>query len=576
MVKKLIERINGWPIAKKITSAIVFFIALPMLVLLLAISFETYHAIVRQTIDNTVNSVQTFSSNAQTIFEVGSSVSRYVTANDQVQKSLRLFQQEVDAKTAREFTNYLTYYLDRTREAHGLINSIIVISRDGDVFSSRNVDIERVPVQSSIEMANESASGDWYTQDNLFINNLSTDGRLITRVQKISDVDSGASLGYVLVNIPERLFFERFARMQYGDSSFIGIVNASGEIISSSGQDVHVKESDTLAFLQGEDSYQYHKKLSIKQDIGIKDWVVYAEIPIRDIFFKNTRVVAILLVAGVLFLSLISAIFVAIMHQIARPIRNLADQMVQVGEGDLESSVDVGGLDEIGRLSESFNQMTHKLKKLMENIVADEHKNRELEFMVLQSQIKPHFLYNTLEGICALIVTEHYEDAYDTAKNLGLLYRSMMSKNDNIVTVREELKICRYYLDIQCIRYRDKLQFEFHVDDEVLDAQIVKLALQPLIENAIYHGIKEKEAGGRVVICGTRRENDICISVTDDGVGMDAKRQTDASGQHFGLNSVNERIRLTFGARYGVEVESQLGIGTRISVRLPDGRSHDV
>lgn len=577
-MRKLKERLERWPIAKKISGAIVFLIALPMFALLLTISVEAYHAIVRQTVDNTVNSVLTFSSNAQTIFEVGTSVSKYVTANDQVQKSLRLFRGEVGLKERLDTGKFLAAYFDRTIEADGLIAAIAVITNGGDVFASRNVDVSAVPVEDCVRVAGQAGKGDWFVQSNAFIRGLPKDARLISRVQIIRDANSGAAIGYVLTSVPENLFFDRFSQMQYGESSFIGIVDMGGAVISASNADYEKTglDEDAVRFLHSGDKYDYQRKLSVKQSVGIKDWYVYAEIPIRDIFFNNTRILATFFIAGTLFLALISLLSTVIMRCIAKPIRTLADQMEQVGEGDLQSRVSFGGQDEIGRLSETFNRMTEKLGRLMDDIVADQVRNRELQFAVLQSQIKPHFLYNTLEGICALIVTEREEDAYDTAKNLGLLYRSMLSRDDDIVTIREELKICRYYLDIQRIRYKDKLRYTVRVDERIGDAKIARLTLQPLIENAIYHGLKEDKDGGEIVIEGGFCEGGILISVKDDGVGMDPARAMEEKEHHFGLYSVNERIKLNFGADYGLTIHSRIGEGTQVHVFLPDGRDGNV
>lgn len=572
-MKLLKKRLLDWPLAKKLHNAIAFLVVLPMFLLLLTVSVQSYRALEQQTMDNTVNSVVTFSSNAQTIFEVGQGVGKYITASNQIQECLRVFRNDVEPAVRLNYSNFMTSYLDQIIDMHGLINSIIIISKNGDVFCSRNVDADKVAAEQYLDESKYTGTADWFVEPNVFSNNLAVGESFITRIQTVSDISTGAQIGYVLINIPEQMFFERFSQMQYGESSFIGIVDQNGQIISASNKRFMETGLDdqAVSFLQSQQTKQYTGKLSVKQAIDIKDWYIYAEIPIRDIFFENTQLIITFFAAGILFLVVMSILSLLVLRQISRPLYDLVSQMNQVGNGDLSIQVQVGGKDEIGMLAATFNCMTVRLKRLMDDIVEKQSRNRELEFVVLQSQIKPHFLYNTLESICALILTDRQEDAYDVAKDLGLFYRSMMMKSDNVISIRKELDICRYYLEIQQIRYQEKLRFRFDVPDCMMEEQIVKLTLQPLVENAIYHGLKEKENGGEIVISGRIEQDHIVITVADDGVGMDVSQLSRGGKHHFGVFSVDERIKLNFGTEYGVTVHSQIGCGTTVVITLPYG-----
>ena len=219
-----------------------------------------------------------------------------------------------------------------------------------------------------------------------------------------------------------------------------------------------------------------------------------------------------------------------------------------------------------------FNSLLRQVRKEQRDL-------RKAELLVLQSQINPHFLYNTLDAITWLAESGEEETVVKMVDSLSGFFRSSLSKGKDVVTLAEDLHHVRSYLEIQKIRYQDILDYKIEVPEEYGDISIPKITIQPLVENALYHGIKNKRGGGSIVITGRTEGDDLIIEVTDDGVGMDAERlvqvregineQTPGAKGVYGLDNVNERIRLYFGDRYGIVMESEEGVGTCAAIRLP-------
>ena len=223
--------------------------------------------------------------------------------------------------------------------------------------------------------------------------------------------------------------------------------------------------------------------------------------------------------------------------------------------------------------------MAAHLEIQMEQIREDEKKMRMAEAKLLQEQINPHFLYNTLDTIVWLIEDGKSQEAEDMVVSLSKFFRISLSHGKDFITIREEEQHIRSYLEIQRVRYSDILSYYIDIDDKLYNYKILKMTLQPLVENALYHGIKNKRGAGRIRITGREVDGLVRFEVSDDGVGMDNEmllhlrreinkpaKDTDTG---FGMANVNERIKMNFGDRYGLSIESSPEEGTKVSVVLP-------
>lgn len=281
--------------------------------------------------------------------------------------------------------------------------------------------------------------------------------------------------------------------------------------------------------------------------------------------------------AVIVLITIVMAIFMV--KDITKPINELCDVTDRIAGGDFESRAEIKTDDELMVLANSVNDMSEHLEIMVDTIKEDEAKMRHAELRLLQEQINPHFLYNTLDTIVWLIESGKSEEAINVVMSLSEFFRLVLSHGKELITIREEEQHIRSYLDIQQIRYRDILEYEIDIDDEVYDYVIQKMTLQPLVENSLYHGIKYKRAKGNIKVTGRKEGDNIVFFVKDDGVGMDEETLNNIREEiankckdtktGFGLANVNERIRMHFGMQYGMEIDSVKDQGTTIKIVIP-------
>lgn len=264
---------------------------------------------------------------------------------------------------------------------------------------------------------------------------------------------------------------------------------------------------------------------------------------------------------------------------ITRPIRELSLVTDQVTKGDLTVRSDVRTGVEITMLSDSLNTMIDKINELLEQVKKEQIRLRKAEFELLQSQINPHFLYNTLDAIVWLAESGEQKKVVSMVGSLSEFFRTSLNQGKDMISIKEELQHVRSYLEIQQVRYQDILAYEICVPEELFTYLIPKITIQPLVENALYHGIKNKRGLGKIVVSGKQEESFFLLQVSDNGIGISPKRLTQVrdgiqkkvlTGKDiYGLYNVNERIRLNFGEEYGITIESVYGEGTVVSIQLP-------
>ncbi|MNJ41794.1 Sensor histidine kinase YpdA [compost metagenome] len=288
--------------------------------------------------------------------------------------------------------------------------------------------------------------------------------------------------------------------------------------------------------------------------------------------------------------------------KLTEPVKNLGQQMKKLEIGNFDVRVDITGVNEIGRLARTFNLMAGKIKQLVNQLVLEQEQKRVSELKALQAQIQPHFLYNTLDSIIWMAEMDKSAEVVTMTSALSKLLRSSISSGEELVSIRAELEHVQSYLTIQMIRYRDKFTYTLDVEPAIIDCKTIKLVLQPLVENAIYHGIRNKVEAGHITVHGRRTAGGIELGVSDDGLGMTPEQkerliaalsqsgysnsslleltpdrykwtEEEAHGRSsggVGLYNVNHRVQLHFGRKYGVTVTSELEEGTTVLLRIPE------
>lgn len=342
------------------------------------------------------------------------------------------------------------------------------------------------------------------------------------------------------------------------------------------------ESSDVVAVYEDgiyDDTLNGENRKVIVSTISYTGWKVIGVIPqnvqtdslIRFRYYIMTIVT--LLIMMILFVNRV------ITKKISSPILKL-DDSVKAYEAGEKPNIYIGGSSEIRHLGHSVQKSYEQIESLMKEIVEQQNERRKTELDALQSQINPHFLYNTLESITWMIEGNKNEDAVFMISELAKLFRISLSKGKTIISIEDEIQHCRSYMNIQKYRYKDRFEIQYQIDREIYNYCTVKLILQPILENAIYYGVgdMDEDDDGRIVINGRIEDKDIYISVEDNGMGMREEdvrniltdnQKVPKHGSGVGLINVHTRIQLMFGSEYGLAVESEADVGTKVTIHLP-------
>lgn len=369
--------------------------------------------------------------------------------------------------------------------------------------------------------------------------------------------------------------------IKIGQRGYCFIMDERGEIVYHPQQQVlfaGMKQEDAQKLSRLKDGvHPQEDVIYAMETLESGDWrivgVSYTSEMIDEQIGRIASVVFAIAFAGILLSAGICIVFSRIL---SRPIRNLAGAM-QEFETDVEKfdyQMD-SRISEVSSLSSSFAHMVYMIRELINKVKTEEISLRKTELKALQAQINPHFLYNTLDSIQWMCEQEKTKDAVKMVGALARLFRISISRGKELIPIIDEINHAKSYLVIQSYRYKNQFTYEFIVDETILDYLCNKITLQPILENAIYHGIGRMVDEGKVTVIAKREENDIVFSVEDNGAGMTKeqcesilkKERSDSSG--IGIKNVNDRIKIFFGDEYGIWIESELDVGTTITIRFP-------
>ncbi len=356
-----------------------------------------------------------------------------------------------------------------------------------------------------------------------------------------------------------------------------------GQILTSSSPDRAEQLSGSLpaAFADGWTEVntslgRFHVQSMILEDCG---WTLAAALP-RDDIFRTSRELRLEMLVVVLLLTA-AAYFLAyrLSHSIARRLYRLNDTMHAVEHGDVSARVEPQGRDEIGQLMRSFSNMMTRIDTLMDEKLEQGQQIKALELKALQAQINPHFLYNSLDLINCTAIASNVPQISRMVNALARFYRLSLSRGREVIPLSDELKHAQLYVEIQNMRFENRVQVKWEIEPGVEQCSIIKIVLQPIIENAVIHGIFEREdKTGCLRIAAHRQQDDLIITVEDNGVGMDeatrvANFSADASSANtkggYGVRNINARLHLAYGPEYGLFCESEIGRGTCVTIRIP-------
>ena len=416
-----------------------------------------------------------------------------------------------------------------------------------------------------------------------------TDDETISLSREIQDYEDGTFLGVILINLNMNKITEICDSFQENTSGALGILNESGEAVYLNGdagnvavQDIDMKELSEILEQYLENSFRIRlggtKYLITKERMDSTGWYLINILPYSWLLSDLWKIsmVIVLAVAGTLVVTLLS--LDRILTNVIQPLKKLERHMARVTIENMNEQVNITTDDEIGHLAGNFNSMLERIENLKEQVVEEQEDKRRYELQALQAQINPHFLYNTLDSIIWMAETQD-SNIVAMTEALAKLFRISLNKGNEEILLKKEIEHVKNYLIIQSMRYADKFTFEICVEPEVEKCRIIKLILQPIVENCIYHGIKKKRGSGHIRIRAFREECNLIIKVEDDGCGMSQEmcrkmlsyevEPENISGSGIGVKNVNERIQLRFGKEYGLSYQSEEGKGATVTYLLP-------
>lgn len=475
------------------------------------------------------------------------------------------------------------------------IENIALLSKNGQMLES----VPAARLKSNVDVIDEN----WFKNALLKTENLhfSTphvqtifDGsesqyRWVISMSRAVEITNGpyTDQGVLLIDIRYNSLERLFDGVNLGNGGYAYLISSDGEIIyhpkaqliDSGIVKENNQESAGLKDGNYEEVFDGEKRIVSVKTVGYTGWKIVGVTPLDGMSLNNikTKLLMVFIIAFVLFI--LSIINSYISTRITDPIKELEKAVNEIEQGNLEVEVRSAGSYEIQHLGTSIQSMARRIRKLMNDIVAEHESKRRSEFDTLQSQINPHFLYNTLDIIVRMIENEKQSEAVKVVTALARFFRISLSKGKSIIPVKDELEHVRNYLMIQHMRYKNKFTYDIEADEDVLELASLKLMLQPLVENAIYHGMEFMDGDGEILVRAWRREDDLYMSVSDNGLGMTqeqvehlfqaADHTSSGRGSGIGVKNVNERIKLYFGTGYGLDIQSEPDEGTTVTAHLP-------
>ena len=392
--------------------------------------------------------------------------------------------------------------------------------------------------------------------------------------------------GVFFIDLNYNAISELCDQSMVGNQGYAFIVDADGNIVYHPQQQQLYNELQTenidLVMNAGSDIVTWgdgiNKKMYSISRSEKTGWTVVDCVRVEELLRRSNEAqsIYVLVAIGLMAVALFFSRFVA--KSITLPIQRLCDSMERVQEGDFSvSDIVVDSENEIGSLTKSFNVLTQRIHELMAQNIREQEAKRKSELKALQSQINPHFLYNTLDSIIWMAEGKKNEEVVLMTASLARLLRQSISNEDELVSIGQEIEYARGYLTIQKMRYKDKLEFWIEVEPSILNIRLIKLVLQPVIENAIYHGLKYKESRGLLLVKGFMKNGNAVLQVIDDGVGMDQetldhiyeRHKVDYHSNGVGIYNVQKRLQLYYGNEYGIVYESKPGEGTTATITIP-------
>ncbi|HYH03570.1 MAG TPA: sensor histidine kinase [Bacillota bacterium] len=591
MMEKLWNRFNDLSIKYKLLSSYLLLIAIPLGLFLVVNTITTSRETERQALFSARRLLSQTKSHLDLKTENVRNSLNYIALNDTVKELItrqpQVYLRDIglwnvdSAKLTRVFLAYKSTD----------IASIHLYMKQGLAAVFQNEDFLNLNQITATAWYRKLISGSdfvrWYPQQ--YFSADRNDNHLYALRNISSEQNLFESIGVLKAVVPQQVFRTILDQAVFTKTTSTVLINKNQEIICSStgsrfqtyepiGQIItSLKTTDFDSAIWQKVRYEHEKVLVGAQNIKKSDWILLTIIPYRDITAlsvkSNQRMILIFLV--ITFLTVPLAFFIA--GSATRRLQQLTHQIRRIETGEFAATVPAGSNDEIGKLTRNFNYMQTRIAALLEEKYYLGQEIKNLELKALQAQINPHFLYNTLDLINWMAVRTNTPEISRVVEALSKFYRLSLNKGDDTITIANELEHVRAYVEIQNMRFDHCIQLVTDIPPEIREYKMLKLVLQPLVENSIIHGILEKDQeSGVIQITGELDAGTIRLYVTDDGVGMRPEKAARmlmeiSTDEHhgYGVKNIHERIQLNYGTEYGLSYQSEPDNGTKVTITIP-------
>ena len=500
-------------------------------------------------------------------------MSALIAYNNNIQTNLPIDNVRSQMETEYTLRNFIEHVLDNSIG----VSNIVLYRANGGMVASNYTNAHKL-VEADFErqfekMLNKNSSCVWTNMHDSDYSIFPSERAAVTLYRNIISLYTGQRVGMMAINVNEFNLAKCYLEEQSEDTRIL-ILDGDSRIVSSSDKEQLYKSFSEIGTVRGNEFVSGNGQCMFSSvPVGKLNWTIirldrYDTIMANYFASLRFRLIAsmsVMIVMGILTFYFTRRIIAPIIEW-----RRAMDN-VEVGDEAFLKNVEHNSKDEIGCLINSFNNMQRRISILIERIKFEQKQKSKLEILTLQTQIKPHFLYNTLESVCALVQMTRNDDAIQMLKSIESFYRGSLSKGSYQITLAEEINILRQYVQIQSYRYFGKLDVSYYISQDMEDCLIPKLTLQPLVENAIYHGLKNGGRDGKIEIRERHDGETIILTVSDNGDGFNvtASQQRGAQDHGYGISNVQSSIQSCFGAAYGVYIQSQPGKGTTVFIRIP-------
>ena len=563
-MKRMIKFFRNMKFRYKLITTYILLGIIPMTIMGLVWYNQTRTILMKQEKSSIENYLTQAVSNMDNQLRIYNNLSDYIAFNQQIS---HVVSHEYDSyyDMYNQFSNVLDPMLASLKYFHSDINQITI-------YTKNNVVKHNTTLAPITEIENE----DWYKiiKGNNDIHwFVSQDEKKVFCVRNIPTLENNYEVGVLYVQVDYEKLFESFKQMN--DSNYgIFIMDELGNNIFNFDQFEDPNKSRKMTFDEFNKGIGKENIYTIVTAHSVNNnWTVSLYKP-QKLIYESTNFMITGNVIAIMLLIVFSIIITSVLSKVmVSGLEKLRANMEEVEKGNMEITVKSNNEDEVGALIRGFEKMILQIKALIEDVYESRLIQKDYEMKALQAQINPHFLYNSLSLINWMALETDQEDISKITLSLSTFYRTALNKGKNILRVRDEIKNMRSYLDIQLMMHDHEFDVDVEIDECILDYNILNLILQPLIENAIDHGIDLKTNGrGGIKIIGKKQNDEIVLIVSDNGVGM-SKEQAESiltnKSNGYGVKNVNERIKLYYGEQYQLKIESEIGIGTKVKVTIP-------